>query len=200
MTVHKFVLIGGLAGAAIALVAYSVLGHGDTGNVHIAAPRASPHEAIPTTSPVEATLPDMDSAGLDQSDAAFEAENAARQGLTVAFTWYPETDATANDAFARARPWLTHSLAERMLVDARTEHGPSLQWGQWASKGTKVVADVSIGCSGCPPDSSTALRRVATIRQTAITADRTEAIDSDITVWVTLTKNVDQWLIDEIHY
>lgn len=72
--------------------------------------------------------------------------------------------------------------------------------GQWASKGTKVVADVSIGCSGCPPDSSTALRRVATIRQTAITADRTEAVDSDITVWVTLTKNVDQWLIDEIHY
>lgn len=55
----------------------------------------------------------------------------------MAFTWYPETDATANDAFARARPWLTHSLAERMLVDARTEHGPSLQWASGPAREPK---------------------------------------------------------------
>ncbi|MBC2592467.1 hypothetical protein H0B42_29135 [Rhodococcus aetherivorans] len=118
----------------------------------------------------------------------------------MAFTWYPAIDTNANDALVRARPWLSRSLAERMLVDARTERGPSVQWGQWATEGSRIIADVSLGCSGCPPDSSTVIRRVATIRQTAVTADHTESVDPDLTVWVTLTKDVDRWLIDEIRF
>ncbi|MFF2027325.1 hypothetical protein ACFVW2_36835, partial [Streptomyces sp. NPDC058171] len=60
--------------------------------------------------------------------ASRAAEQAARQGLTVAFTWYPATDITQNDAYGRARNWLTAKLADRMIVDARTERGPGVQW------------------------------------------------------------------------
>ncbi|EME56013.1 hypothetical protein G352_22406 [Rhodococcus ruber BKS 20-38] len=65
------------------------------------------------------------------------------------------------------------------------------------------MAEVSIGCSGCPPDTDTVIYRVATIQQTAIAADHAEPVDPDITVWVTVTKdNGDsgRWFIDDIHY
>ncbi|WP_241011267.1 hypothetical protein [Rhodococcus sp. PSBB049] len=200
MTFPKSVLIGILAGVPIALAAFFLLGRDDTADVQTAAPTMSPHEITPPFSPPETTLPDTDSDELDRSDSIFSAESIALQGLIVAFTWYPATDTNANDALVRARPWLTRSLAGRMLVDARTERGPSVQWGEWATEGAKIVADVNLDCSGCPPDSSTAIRRVATIRQTAVTAARSESVDPELTVWVTLTKNADQWLIDEIRY
>ncbi|MDH6284522.1 hypothetical protein [Prescottella agglutinans] len=128
------------------------------------------------------------------------AEEAARQGLTVAFTWYPATDATQNDAYGRARNWLTDKLADRMIIDATTERGPSVQWAQWAQDQAKVIADVNIGCSGCPEDTDTVVQRVATIKQTAIAGSRTDTVKPDTTVWVTVVRQGDRWLIDDIRY
>ncbi|MFV9432166.1 hypothetical protein ACNJ7K_26940 [Rhodococcus aetherivorans] len=132
--------------------------------------------------------------------AAQAAEDAARQGLTVVFTWHPATDRTQNDAYGRARHWLTDSLAERMSVDARTERGPGVQWAHWAEQQAKVIADVSIECSGCPEDTDTVIRRVATIKQTAVSTSGTETVEPDTSVWVTIVRDGDRWLIDEIRY
>ncbi|MFC8935644.1 hypothetical protein ACFT1A_26470 [Rhodococcus sp. NPDC057135] len=128
------------------------------------------------------------------------AENIARQALSVAFTWYPATDRSPTDGYARAREWFTDTLAQTLLVDAHTERGPGAQWNQWASDNAKVVADVTLGCSGCPPDTDTLIHRVASIHQTAITENETSTVTPDTTVWVTLTKGGDQWLLDTIHY
>lgn len=127
------------------------------------------------------------------------AENIARQALSVAFTWYPATDRSSTDGYMRARKWFTDTLAQTLLVDTHTERGPGAQWNQWASDNAKVVADVTLGCSGCPPDTDTLIHRVTSIHQTAITENETSTVP-DTTVWVTLTKGGDQWLLDTIHY
>ncbi|MEV8195356.1 hypothetical protein AB0P13_25120 [Rhodococcus pyridinivorans] len=144
-----------------------------------------------TVQAAEATTP---------SPEAHAAEDAARKGLTVVFTWHPTTDRTQNDAYGRARHWLTDSLAQRMSVDAHTERGPSVQWAHWAEQQTKVIADVSIECSGCPEDTDTVIRRVATIKQTAVSNSGTATVQPDTTVWVTIVRKDDRWLIDEIRY
>ena len=128
------------------------------------------------------------------------AENIARQALSVAFTWYPATDRSPTDGYMRAREWFTDPLAQTLLVDTHTERGPGAQWNQWASDTAKVVADVTLGCSGCPPDTDALIQRVASIHQTAITENETSTVTPDTTVWVTLTKGGDQWLLDTIHY
>ena len=128
------------------------------------------------------------------------AENIARQALSVAFTWYPATDRSPTNGYARAREWFTDTLAQTLLVDTHTERGPGAQWKPWASDNAKVVADVTVGCSGCPPDTDALVRRVATIRQTVITGDATNLVVPETTVWVTLSKEVDQWRIDTIQY
>ncbi|UUE28470.1 hypothetical protein LRQ08_31535 (plasmid) [Rhodococcus qingshengii] len=128
------------------------------------------------------------------------AENITRQALSVAFTWYPATDRSPTDGYARAREWFTDTLAQTLLVDTHTERGPGAQWNQWASDNAKVVADVTLGCSGCPPDTDALIQRVASIHQTAITENETNTVTTDTTVWVTLTKGGDQWRLDTIHY
>lgn len=183
----------------IVLVAYSCTSKPDEveksvsiGSTTInSSPTTTPTTALRTTAPAEITTP---------ARPAQAAENAAKQGLTVAFTWYPATDSTQNDAYGRAQDWLTDSLAERMIVDAGTERGPSVQWAQWAEQQAKVIADVSIECSGCPDDTDTVVHRVATIKQTVVSSNGTDTVDPDTTVWVTIVREGDRWLIDEIRY
>ena len=128
------------------------------------------------------------------------AQDAARQGLAVAYTWYPRTDSGPRDAFVRARPWLSPALAQRMLTDAHTARGPGLSWDRWAGEGAEITAKVQIGCSGCPPDTGTLIHRVATIHQTAITRDHTVTVEPDTVVWVIMAKVGEKWLIDTIEY
>ena len=125
------------------------------------------------------------------------AENIARQALSVAFTWYPATDRSPTNGYARAREWFTDTLAQTLLVDTHTERGPG---AQWASDNAKVAANVTLGCSGCPPDTDALIHRVASIHQTAINENETSTVATDTTVWVTLTKGGDQWLLDTIRY
>ena len=180
------VLVGGLV--------YFLSGRGnetETAAAEQIAPASAP--LTMSTSPVPTTIdvaldPDLDAA-----------ENIARQALSVAFTWYPATDRSSTDGYMRARKWFTDTLAQTLLVDTHTERGPGGQWNQWASDNAKVVADVTLGCSGCPPDTDTLIHRVAGIHQTAITENETSTVP-DTTVWVTLTKGGDQWLLDTIHY
>lgn len=163
---------------------------------------AAAEQPTTTSAPVttSAAAPPADAESTDLPTPARTAEEVARQGLTVAFTWYPTTDATQNDAYGRARNWLTDKLADRMIIDATTERGPSIQWAQWAQEQAKVIADVSIGCSGCPEDTDAVVQRVATIKQTAISGSSTDTVKPDTTVWVTVVQQGDHWLIDDIRY
>lgn len=155
---------------------------------------------ISARSTAASAAPPVDVEATDLQTASRAAEQAARQGLTVAFTWYPATDITQNDAYGRARNWLTAKLADRMIVDARTERGPGVQWHEWAQQQAKVIADVSIECSGCPEDTDTLVHRVATIKQTVISGSSTDTVKPDTTVWVILVREGDHWLIDNIRY
>ncbi|NMM90379.1 hypothetical protein B2J88_39640 [Rhodococcus sp. SRB_17] len=187
-----------LLALVVAITAGVVLYFADFGNedAGTATPvQATAMPAATTTSPTSSTAVDIPS--NPDTDAA---EDTVRQALSVSFTWYPATDRSPTDAYARARNWFTESLSESLLVDVHTERGPGAQWGQWASDNAKVVADVSVGCSGCPPDTETLIHRVASIHQTAIVDDETTAVTPDTTVWVTLTKSGDQWLVDSIRY
>lgn len=154
------------------------------------------------TPPTAATITSTSSVIIDvpSNPDTHAAEDTVRQALSVAFTWYPATDRSPTDAYARAQNWFTESLAASLLVDAHTERGPGAQWGQWASDNAKIVADVNVGCSGCPPDTDTLIHRVASIHQTAITGHETTTVTPDTTVWITLTKDGDQWLLDNIRY
>jgi len=157
----------------------------------------SPTSAAPTTT---GDSPPAHAQATTPSPAAQAAEDAAKKGLTMVFTWYPAIDSTPNDAYGRARDWLTDSLAQRMIVDARTERGSGVQWVQWAEQQAKVIADVSIECSGCPADTDTVIHRVATIKQTAVSDSGTKTVEPDTTVWVTIVREDGRWLIDEIRY
>ena len=127
-------------------------------------------------------------------------EEVARQAMTVAFTWAPAIDESPTSGFRRATQWFTPALAARLTADVRNERGPSLQWQQWINDNSRVIADVAIGCSGCPPDTDTTAHRVATITQTAVTGDTTRPVEPDTTVWLTLTEADGRWLIDNLNY
>lgn len=159
------------------------------------APFSATPPTVTTTTATSSTVVNVPS--NPDTDAA---EDTVRQALSVAFTWYPATDRSPTDAYARARTWFTESLAESLLVDVHTERGPGPQWGQWASDNAKIVADVNVGCSGCPPDTDILIHRVASIHQTAITDDETTTVTPETTVWITLTKHGGEWFIDNIRY
>ncbi|MET3953808.1 hypothetical protein ABIE52_000674 [Rhodococcus sp. OAS809] len=181
------VLVGGLV--------YFTSGRGNETET-ATAEHTAPTPAPPTisTSPAPTTI------DITEDPDTERAENTARQALSVASTWYPATDRSPTDGYMRAREWFTDTLAQTLLVDTHTERGPGAQWSQWASDNAKVVADVTLGCSGCPPDTDTLIHRVASIHQTAITENETSTVTPDTTVWVTLTKGGEQWLLDTIHY
>jgi hypothetical protein len=162
---------------------------------------ATAEQTTPASAPLTIpTSPAPTTIDVTEDPDTERAENIARQALSVTFTWYPATDRSSTDGYTRAREWFTDTLAQTLFVDTHTERGAGAQWNQWASDNAKVVADVTLGCSGCPPDTDTLIHRVASIHQTAIAENGTSAVTTDTTVWVTLTKGGGQWLLDTIHY
>uniref|UniRef100_UPI003F490876 hypothetical protein n=1 Tax=Nocardia suismassiliense TaxID=2077092 RepID=UPI003F490876 len=163
------------------------------------APGPSPSATTGATSPTQQASPPTTSGLAEQ--APLSPEDAGRQGLAAAFTWNPATDASPTTAFARAKPWLTEAMAQRTMIDARTQRGPGIQWERWAGDGTQVVVtDIQLDCSGCPPDTDSQVHRVATIRQVAVTGDRQDAVEPDTVVWVSMIRTGNRWLIDSIEY
>lgn len=161
-----------LAVAVIGVLAYSFLARTDGEESTEAVPPATSASTTPVAPPAEAEIE-------VEQPAAQGADEAARRGLTVVFTWYPATDATPNDAYGRARNWLTDNLAGRMNVDARTERGPGIQWAQWGQDQAKVIADVTVGCSGCPEDTDTVVQRAwPPSSKTAVTETGTDTVEA----------------------
>lgn len=120
--------------------------------------------------------------------------------MTVAHTWTPGLDASPSDAFRRAAGYFTPRLADLITVNTGTDVPPSLQWENWATEQARIIADTTIGCSGCAPDTDTTAHRVATITQTATTDATTTRVEPVTTIWLTLTRADNGWLIDELRY
>ncbi len=196
MRARKLVVVGLVVAAVGGFLTYSCVSRTDD-TEDVASPAASTTVAVPTT-----TVAPTDVVTIEPSAVSSAAEEAARQGLTVAFTWYPATDATQNDAYGRARTWLTSTLAARMIVDASTERGPG------RAVGGPVGTAGSEGHRRCqhrmlrlpPEDTDTVVHRVATIKQTAVAGNTTDTVKPDTTVWVTIVREGDRWLIDDIRY
>jgi hypothetical protein len=191
---HKLVLLA-VAATLVGGLVYFLSGRGnqtETTRAEQTAP--SPAPLTISTSPAPTTI------DITEDPDTEAAEKIAHQALSVAFTWYPATDRSPTDGYARAREWFTDTLAQTLLVDTHTERGPGAQWNQWASGNAKVAANVTLGCSGCPPGTDALIHRVASIHQTAINENETSTVATDTTVWVTLTKGGDQWLLDTIRY
>lgn len=197
---RRFLLyIAGLATIGALVAAYILTTDDDDpspGSDSVSTLTASSAVASPSPSP---SRPDLSSGGT--------AEQAAREGLAVAFRWYPATDDSPSAGFARARAWFTEQAAQRILSEqGRTDRGPGRRWATAAASEATVLADVMLGCSGCPPDNEHEVRRVATIHQTMLVTDpttgrqRSEQFDADVVVWLTMIHTGDRWLIDEIRF
>ncbi|QHE73473.1 hypothetical protein [Rhodococcus sp. WAY2] len=173
--------------AAVAVLLYSCRGNGNPSGT------ATPQRT--TTAPA----PETGTSSFQRPEPT-SPEEVARQAMTVTFTWAPATDESPTSGFRRATEWFTPALAARLASDVRNERGPSLQWQQWISDNARVIADVAIGCSGCPPDTDATAHRVATITQTAVIGDTPHTVEPEITVWLTLTEADGRWLIDNLTY
>lgn len=194
----KTILLTTLVAILVAALAYSCRSTGSDG------PSTSEATTQPadlsSTLPPEVTtspLPADDNTPKTDSDLA---EDAARQAMTAMWSWQPAVDASTADGLTRARPWFSDSLVASTLSTATPERGPGWQWEQWRSEGTRISADVSIGCSGCPPDEPDRISRVATIHQTAIDADGTSKPGDTVTIWLTITREPAGWRVNELHY
>ncbi|QSE86312.1 hypothetical protein [Rhodococcus koreensis] len=201
MSVRRFLAVVVILGALVAILVYAcrpTQQDPQTSPLETSLPAAAAPPAA--TAPITTFAPVPPPTTAAPAPDADVAEDVARQALSVAFTWYPATDQSPNDGFVRARQWLTDRLAAQVAIPVTPERGPGVQWGRWATTNAKVVADVLIGCSGCPPDTDTLIHRVATIHQTAITGDNAVPVDPNTIVWVTLSKTGGNWLIDTIRY
>lgn len=198
MTVKRILLAAAVA-IFVAALAYSCSSAGSD-EPSIAEATTQPADQSGTLSPELTTspFPTDDNAPKTDSDLA---EDAARQAMTAMWSWQPAVDASTADGLARARPWFSDSLVASTLAPASTpERGPGWQWEQWRSEETRIVADVSIGCSGCPPDEPDRISRVATIHQTAIKTDGTSKPGDTVTIWLTMTREPAGWRVNELHY
>ncbi|OZF26228.1 hypothetical protein [Rhodococcus sp. 14-2483-1-2] len=156
----------------------------------------------PTESSATNTAPDPMESGTPDAVAA--------QAMTIAHTWTPGLDTSPNDAFRRAAEYFTPRLTDLITTNTGTDVPPSLQWENWATEHARIIADTTIGCSGCPPDTDNTAHRVATITQTATTETTTTEttttettttrVEPETTIWLTLVRTDTGWLIDELRY
>lgn len=129
------------------------------------------------------------------------AESVIITALEAAFTWHPATEAAPYVALETARPLMTDALAAQLFDDSASgPPGPTAQWAQWAEHNTVVTATVTLGCSGCPPDTGSAVHRTATIHQVAANDHATVPLEP-VTAWVTVTAAAEgRWLLDSLTF
>lgn len=194
----KAVVLAVLIGALVALSTYSCRTTDEPPTVDDRASSTTSSPAPTSITPSTTTTTPAPTGEKTETDLA---EDAARQALTAMWSWQPATDTSSGDALARARPWFTDDLAATTTPTEQPERGPGWQWDQWRTDKARIVADVALGCSGCPPDEAARIYRVATITQTVVTPDgAVTALDEPITMWVTVVRQGDAWRVAEFHY
>lgn len=145
-----------------------------------------------------ATLPGLAlPAPLGAADTA-DPNAVLRDGFSAMFGWRPQTDSSPDDAYARARPYLTDQLGAR--ARDTTSGGSKTQWKAWADAKAKVKVTVQITTDEHPPDQSARIDRVLLIGQ-AITDAAAKSIENiEITVWATVVRTEQGWRIHEMRF
>ncbi|MEV0292361.1 hypothetical protein [Nocardia sp. NPDC050710] len=119
-----------------------------------------------------------------------------RDGFVTMFGWRPGTDRSPDDAYLRARPYLTEQLA----AGDPDSGGSKAQWKSWAEAKAKVSVTVQIATDEHPPDQSTRIDRVVLIKQT-ITDAAAKPLDSvELTVWATVVQTEQGWRIQALRF
>jgi hypothetical protein len=191
MTYRKLAAIAGLI--VIVVFAAALWRHHSADSTPTATPSPpSTTSPEPTEDPATTTAPEPLESGTPDAIAA--------QAMTIAHTWAPGVDTSPTDAFLRAAQYFTPRLTDLITTNTGTDVPPSLQWENWSTEQARIIADTTIGCSGCPPDTTDTARRVATITQTATTETTTARVEPDTTIWLTLVYTDTGWLIDELRY
>jgi hypothetical protein len=129
---------------------------------------------------------------VDRNDPAAVIQGAVQ----TLFSWQPGADASPVDAFDRARPLMSTSLAAQQVALTTADAGS--QWQQWAYDRTIITATAEILPDEHPVDTPTSVRRVVAVTQ--IVADPGPAPQDGVhfTLWVTAVKTPDGWRIDAI--
>lgn len=163
-------------------------------------PGESPAEDATVTSAApqrSSTAPSTKTNTPSQAGDAAEAERVAVTALTAMWSWTPNADSSRADAVDRAIPWFTAELAKSSTTGGSLERGQGLEWEQWKDEGARVDAAVTVGCSGCPPDTADRIDRVATVKQTVVHADGSTEAGDTLTIWVAMTKEHAGWRVAE---
>jgi hypothetical protein len=115
--------------------------------------------------------------------------------MQTMFSWQPGQDASAVDAFVRARPFLSAPLAAQRL-DLST--GGGTQWHDWANERATIDAKADVVSDEHPPDTSDEVHRVVAVTQNITTAPMAPQDAVKFTVWVTAVNTPSGWRVDSI--
>ncbi|MEV0773643.1 hypothetical protein [Nocardia salmonicida] len=73
-----------------------------------------------------------------------DAGTAATMALTAMFSWQPMSDASTGAGLARAKPWLTGTLASSADAPPATGIRPLAEWAAWRASFDIVTANVTV--------------------------------------------------------
>jgi hypothetical protein len=138
--------------------------------------------------------------GTDSDETApAEAQDAIVNGLETMFTWYPARDASTDDAYTRALPYLGAEL--RATQGNRLERGNSVWWQEWKAKKAEVTADALLVAGEHPADQPDTVQRAVVVTQTVKTPDGKELEQDTMRIdRVVAKKNPDGWRVEEISF
>jgi hypothetical protein len=129
---------------------------------------------------------------VDHNDPAAVIQGAVQ----TLFSWQPGADASPVDAFDRARPLMSTSLAAQEVALTTAEAGS--QWQQWAYDRIIITANAEILPDEHPEDTADSVRRVVAVTQIVAAPDPAPQDGVHFTVWVTAVKTPDGWRVDSI--
>jgi hypothetical protein len=138
--------------------------------------------------------------GLADSVDRNNDEAVIKRVVETMFTWNPGKEASPTDAFNRARPLMSATLAAQQPDFGGPQAGS--QWHQWAYDRANITATADIVSDEHPPDTADKHYRVVAIKQkiNGATVGAGDATGDEInaTVWVTAVYTPDGWRVDSI--
>ena len=131
--------------------------------------------------------------------AVTEAEDMLLAATQTMFTWYPTEDASADDGYQRALPYLG-GRDMRASFNSVTE-GSAAMWPQWRKQKVTLTAKSNFSAGTVPADTSRQIQRPIVVTQTEmkptgeVNATREFEIER-----VVAKKTADRWQVEEISF
>ena len=133
------------------------------------------------------------------AQAVTEAEDMLLAATQTMFTWYPTEDASADDAYQRALPYLG-GRDMRASFNSITE-GSAAMWPQWRKQKVTLTAKSNFAAGTVPADTSGQIERPIVVTQTEMKPTGDVTATREFTVErVVAKKNADRWQVEEIKF